>query len=61
MKRQLTSLAVHRYISLGLNINVLDHPMLLQTMPFPEDANQTCEDWDAWTKTHVVDQTDAGP
>ena len=50
-----------RHLSLGMIINVLDHPLELQSMQFPADAAQTCKDWNAWTATNFVDQGDAGP
>ena len=51
----------NRHLSLGLNINILDHPAALQNMSFPNDAAQTCKDWNIWTATHDVNQTDSGP
>ncbi|KAI0472501.1 laccase [Xylaria cf. heliscus] len=49
------------HIGLGLYINILDRPEAVRNMQFPDDAAQTCADWQAWTNTHNVAQGDSGP
>ncbi|KAI0415068.1 multicopper oxidase [Xylaria grammica] len=48
------------HASMGLNIGILERPAELAKKQVPFVIDQTCDNWDRWTKTHVVDQVDAG-
>ncbi|KAI2627257.1 multicopper oxidase [Hypomontagnella submonticulosa] len=48
------------HASMGFNILFLEQPAELRRTPIPYVMDQTCVDWKAWTKTHVVDQIDSG-
>ncbi|KAI2464697.1 Cupredoxin [Annulohypoxylon bovei var. microspora] len=48
------------HASMGYNIIFLERPAELLRTPIPFIMDQTCVDWNKWTKNHVVDQIDAG-
>lgn len=46
--------------AMGFNMVFLERPLDLAKTEVPFVINQTCVDWEQWTKNHVVDQIDAG-
>ena len=43
-----------------MSMNVLERPEDITQIQIPLIMEQTCRDWDAWSKRNVVDQIDAG-
>ncbi|KAL2167581.1 hypothetical protein VTG60DRAFT_1092 [Thermothelomyces hinnuleus] len=48
------------HASMGFTIVFLERPAELAKTKIPFIMDQTCVDWDEWTKMHVVDQIDSG-
>ncbi|AEO62602.1 uncharacterized protein THITE_2040998, partial [Thermothielavioides terrestris NRRL 8126] len=48
------------HASMGFTIVLLEQPAELARTQVPFVMRETCEGWDRWSKTHVVDQIDAG-
>ncbi|KAI4158274.1 MAG: hypothetical protein LQ342_007609 [Letrouitia transgressa] len=46
--------------SMGMSLNILERPDDIQHRTIPRVMKETCRAWDRWTKTHVVEQIDAG-
>jgi len=45
---------------MGYTLNILERPAELTSMEIPGVMRETCVAWDAWSKSHVVEQIDAG-
>ncbi|KAI0150937.1 Cupredoxin [Pestalotiopsis sp. NC0098] len=48
------------HASMGYNIIILERPEELAKTQIPLVLDQTCDDWNKWTDSHLVDQIDAG-
>jgi len=45
---------------MGYNIQILERGEEIPNVEIPFFIQQTCVDWNSWTKKNVVDQIDAG-
>ena len=48
------------HASMGYNIQILERGEEIPNVEIPFFIQQTCVDWNSWTKKNVVDQIDAG-
>ncbi|KAI9890316.1 MAG: hypothetical protein M1814_004226 [Vezdaea aestivalis] len=48
------------HASMGLSINVMERPTEITQMQIPMVMEQTCRDWDRYSKSNIVEQIDAG-
>ena len=47
--------------SMGMSLNILERPDDISKLgQIPEIVEQTCKNWDAWTKRNTVESIDAG-
>ena len=48
------------HVSAGLYINLLEMPEQIDEMNIPQITAQTCDAWNLYTSTHVIDDIDSG-
>ncbi|KAI1176520.1 multicopper oxidase [Nemania sp. FL0916] len=48
------------HAAMGLNIGILERPTELVSSRTAQIVSETCDSWHRWTKTHAVNQVDAG-
>jgi FtsP/CotA-like multicopper oxidase with cupredoxin domain len=48
------------HVSGGLYINVLERPDDIKKMTIDPSLASTCQKWDAWSASNIVDQIDSG-
>ena len=48
------------HISEGLYMNIMERPTEITQMEIPTVMGETCDAWNAYSSTHIVDQIDSG-